>query len=179
MGCTVTDSAIEIVPESSSIFLAKLSDVQRTELDEVVFELNEAQTLGNLMTAKQMGRIIVERFFGGDTQTFRSDHKQHPTYRALAEHPELRPSYSSLWYAVAVYDHFQAIDEQIASALTLTHHRLLAHVRDPDERRSLAARAVTERMTAGDLDQAIQKSKPTVEPDAAKRGRPRGREEPS
>jgi hypothetical protein len=169
----VKNTEIEIVGSPADSVLARLTTSERNTLDAVVSELNEAQAFGNLKTAKEMGQIIVKRFFGGDTQDFRANHRQHPTYRALAEHPDLKPSYSSLWYAVAVYDHFQAIDEEIASALTLTHHRLLAHVRDPEERRNLAARAVTEHMTADQLDQAIQGAKPVEEPDAAKRGRPR------
>jgi hypothetical protein len=171
-GANMSDNAIELVSDANSGFLAKLTTDERARLDAVVDELNTAYVSGNLETARNLGEVIVRNFFDGDLQRFKDSHKQHVTYRALAEHEGLRPSYSSLWYAVAVHDHFLAIDEEIAKALTLSHHRRLAHVKDPNERRALAERAVRERMTADKLQEVIQGAKSAAQLDAPKRGRP-------
>ena len=162
-----------ITKDSSPTYLTSLTKHDRAMVDSAVAEINLAQKLGNLETARQIGKIVVERFFGDDVEAFHSGHRKNVTYRALAEHEDLEPSYSSLWYAVAVYDHFQKIDKRIASALTLAHHRVLAHVRDPEVRAKLADSAVKEKLTAEQLQTNIRDSEPERDSGATKRGRPR------
>ena len=164
---------LSVTSDSSASYLSTLTKHDRALVDDAVAEINLAQKLGNLETARRIGKIVVERFFGDDVDAFHSGHRKNVTYRALAEHEDLEPSYSSLWYAVAVYDHFQKIDEKIASALTLAHHRVLAHVRDPEVRAKLANSAVKEKLTAEQLQTNIRDSEPEPEADAPKRGRPR------
>ena len=154
-------------------YLAQLSDTERRLVDAVVSELNEVAALGNLETARQMGKIIVERFFEGELRSFHAGHKKTATYRALAEHPDLGPSYSGLWYAVAVYEHFLKIDAKVAAALTLAHHRVLAHVQDADARGAYAHTAVADKLTAEQLQKLVHSAGPQRPTDAPLRGRPR------
>ena len=154
-------------------YLAQLSDADRRLVDAVVDELNEVHSLGNLETARQMGKIIVERFFDGELRSFHEAHKKTATYRALAEHPDLAPSYTSLWYAVAVYEHFLKIDAKVARALTLAHHRVLAHVHDAEARGAYAHAAVADKLTSEQLQKRIHSDAPPRSEDALPRGRRR------
>jgi hypothetical protein len=140
-------------------------------VDAAVKEINKAYITGNLATARMIGGIIVERFFGGDLQSFHAGHRKNLTYRQLAKHPNLAPSTSSLWYSVAVYEHFRELDEAVAGALSLAHHRLLAHV-EADTRTALATRVIAEGLTVADLKISIRQAAPAPAPDQKKRGRP-------
>lgn len=160
-------------PAADAGLLATLSAEQRTELDAIVRDINEAELLGNLSKAKRIGSIVVDRFFGGSVQTFQDQHKKHPTYRALAEHPDLVVSFTGLWYAVAVHYHFGSIGEETANALTLAHHRVLAHVPEPAARATYATQAVKDGLTAEQLQALIRQAAPAPDPDQPKRGRPR------
>lgn len=169
----MNSTELAITNPTAHAYLDHLSANERQLVDSVVEELNEVHALGNLATARQIGKVIVHRIFDGDIDGFRSGHKNKSTYRALAEHEALRPSYSSLWYSVAVYEHFEKIDEQVAGALTLAHHRALAHVHDAGARGELAARAVNEKLTAEQLQAVIRGAAPARPADAPARGRPR------
>lgn len=169
----MAENAIALRAEPERKYLNGLSATQREELDNIVEELNDVFVLGNVETSRRMGRIVVERIFNGDVAGARSEQNEHPTYRALAEHPGLRPSHTALWYGVAVHEHYRAIDERIVRKLTMAHHRLLAHVHDEDQRAGLARRVVEEQLTADQLDHVIQGDKPPPDPNAPQVGRPR------
>ncbi len=169
----MSSTALAAPKTETLTYLAQLTPTERRLVDKVVDELNEVEALGNLETARRIGKIIVERFFGGDVGAFNTGHKKTATYRALSERDDLGPSYSSLWYAVAVHEHFLKIDEKVASALSLAHHRVLAHVHDADARGDYAKKAVTEKLTAEQLQGIVRGAEPPRTADAPARGRPR------
>ena len=54
-------------------------------------------------------------------------------YQALGDHPSLALAASNLRYCVAVFEHYGVLPVDVAGALTVGHHRLLAHVADPEQ----------------------------------------------
>jgi hypothetical protein len=81
------------------------------------------------------------------------------------------PACSNLWYCVALPEHLVVLPIAVAGALTVGHHRLLAHVADPEQKARLAAQAVQSALTVDELKVAIAAGK-VAEPGAKKRGRP-------
>lgn len=175
IGDAVQDRDIELHVTSAGeaeVATVQLSQHERSLLDQVVQELTVAYVGGRLETAMRMGNIIVERIFGCDSARFQAEHKQHPSYRALAQGQDLVPSYSSLWYSVAVYEHARLTPSNTFKVLSLDHHRALAHVREAAERAEWADRAVRDGLSGDSLRDAIRASAKPRDEGGSSRGRP-------
>ncbi len=139
-------------------------------VSQVVTAVNAAYEAGGLQTMRDIGKIVLERMFGGDIGRFHSVEKNHASYRALAGHPDLRVSASNLWYSVAIEDNFRLLGAA-AEQLSASQHRRLVHVRDEFARIELARRTIEECLTIEKLEAEISASRQPAE-GQAKRGRP-------
>ncbi len=140
-------------------------------IESTVSAINAIWRQGGVETARKVGELIVQRFFDGSVDYAHSRKRGHLSYQALTEHPNLAVAASNLWYCVAVFEHFGVLPVAVAGALTVGHHRLLAHVGDADQKARLAAQAVQSALTVDELKVAIAAGK-VVQPGAKKRGRP-------
>jgi hypothetical protein len=122
-------------------------------------------------TARKVGEGVVQRFFDGKLEYAHSRKRAHTSYQALTDHPNLAVAASNLWYCVAVFEYYGVLPADVAGALTVGHHRLLAHVADPEQKSRLATQAVQSALTVDELKVAIAAGK-VAEPGAKKRGRP-------
>lgn len=154
---------------ASTEHLDQLTPEQRSALDALVQQLNEVQQEAVLQTAYSIGKLVLEAVFDGDVGRFRQKQASNLTWRALTEHPDLEVNHSALWYSVALHENFALLGEDIGRALSLRHHRLLAHVSDTEVRRKLAQRTLSEELTTRALETAIKEAKATNS--SAKRGR--------
>lgn len=71
---------------------------------EVVDGIREAQKKHGFALVQEVGRLIVEKFYGGDVSVLRDRSKTDGSLRQLAEHPDLPMSASSLYRAVAMHE---------------------------------------------------------------------------
>lgn len=141
-----------------------------TLVESTIAAINAVWRQGGVETARKVGELIVQRFFDGSLEYAHSRKRAHASYQALSDHPNLAIAASNLWYCVAVFEHFGVLPVATAAALSVGHHRLLAHVADPEQKSRLAAQAVQSALTVDELKVAIAAGK-VAEPGAKKRGR--------
>ena len=152
----MTPPARPSVLDTSSLQLPGEELVDAQLLDEAVADLNQIYTTKALETARLIGKYILERFFGGDLNAFRSQGRRHVSFRMLAARPDLKFSYTYLWTCVAVVEQFDNLPHDLAEALPLSHHRMLLPIRDPQKKVALAKRAVTEGLSKRAFAEAIR-----------------------
>lgn len=143
----------------------------RTLVQASVADINAIWRAGGVETARRIGELVVTRFFGGVVAYAHSRKRTHQSYQALAADPDLSLAASNLWYCVAVFEHFGLLPAEVAGALTVAHHRLLAHVGDVELKARLAELAVQGDLTVDQLRVAVEVGK-VANPEAKKRGRP-------
>lgn len=139
---------------------------------EVVAEINHLWTSGRVLAARRIGELILERFFDADIAKARSRKAKHATFQAIVTHEQLAMGASGLWYCVSVYENFGLMAENVAEALSVGHHRLLAHIDDRAKRAALADAAVAQGLSVRGLKAAIAAEKAPPKPGAPRRGRP-------
>lgn len=73
-------------------------------IEATVKEVNEVSRQATLELSLRMGKIIVDRFYGGDLGAWRERGTTDASFRELAAHPDIVPSPSGIYRAVAVYE---------------------------------------------------------------------------
>ena len=138
---------------------------------ETVEELNSIVDWGGLTTMRELARVVLDKMFRDDADTFLDAEGGHASYRALLRHPDLRVSKSGLWYAVAIdkaLHQLGAVGEQLTSAQL----KRLVHIADAGERLALASQAVSAGWTVEMLEGVIASREPTRPAEAPRLGRP-------
>lgn len=126
-------------------------------VEATVERINRIYATKGLETARSIGEALLSTFFDGEQEVFEQRAASHHSFRAVAEHDQLRVSHSFLWYSVRLVPQLQALPHDIAHALPLSHHRLLLHVKDEDAKAQLAHRAVEQGMGKRELDLEIRR----------------------
>ena len=111
-------------------------------LDEAVAHINRLYVAKGLETARDIGAYVLTAFFDGDSAAYQKRGNGHETFRKLAEHPGLQVSYSFIYNAVAVCEQLSTLPADLASALPLSHHKILLPVKDAGQKIELARLAV-------------------------------------
>lgn len=146
------------------------AEIDRSLVETAVQEVNRLYVQKGLETARVVGEYLLTTFFGGDADAFEAREGAHASFRALADHEDLRVSHSFLWYAVRLLPQLRALPEPVAQALPLSHHRLLLHVKDEKAKHKLAVRAAEKGLGKRELEEEIRKLR-SKERDGAARGR--------
>lgn len=123
---------------------------------EAVQKVNQIYGDGARATAKAMGEYLLTTFFGGDLDGFRSKKTKHVSFKALADHKELKFAHSALWYSVELLEQMRTLPEEIGTALKMSHHRLLIPVKDAAIKAKLANEAVESRLSKRDFEKRIR-----------------------
>lgn len=139
---------------------------------EAVQHINGVHNEKGLETAREIGEYLFARFFAGSFEAFRSKGKKHASFRALAEHPDLTVSHTTLWYSVAVLDQLRQLPADIGGALPMSHHRLLLPVKDEQAKLELAREAVQAKLGKRELEERIRQAKQIESTDGPRPGRP-------
>ncbi len=140
-----------------------------SSLDEAVATLNDLATEVGLATSLRIGAYLLDAFFGGDPERYRTESSHQEAFRALLRHPDLVPSTSFLWYAIAVHLQYEELPPAVAARLPLSHHRVLLPLRDQDLKLRLAKRAAWNRWSKRELVREVQHRTQR----SPQRGRPR------
>lgn len=99
-------------------------DPRRAVVERVVRDLRAMSEIATLELAMSVGRLVVERMFGGSLGAWRRRGKSDPTFAQLAKHPDLPMSAASLYRAVCIYEMVQNLPAISAwKWLTVSHLR--------------------------------------------------------
>ncbi len=106
-------------------------------IDDVVRRLNDLVRLRGIELAVEMGRLVVDSFFGGDLDAYHSRGARDASLRKLAKHPKLGVSASTVHRAIETY----AVQERMGNPdwknLGVTHIRAVLALADSDQERLL------------------------------------------
>lgn len=160
------------VPARLAVALPGETSVDDAVVNGTVSEINRILTAGKHLAARQIGELLLDRFFDGSLSNARARKGKHATFLAVAASEDLDMSASALWYCVAVHEQFTVLAQEVFEALSLGHHRHLAHVQDVDKRIALAKKAVDEDLSVRALKAAIDADAAPVPPGTPRRGRP-------
>ncbi|MEZ4434006.1 MAG: hypothetical protein R3F65_16490 [bacterium] len=137
-------------------------------VEATVDALCELKRRSGIGLAVAIGGTLAESVYGGDLSRLRARRKDCPSLRALAAHPRVPFSLTTLHQAIGVYELVQRIPELPATHLTLSHLRLVLPYGD-EIQRGLLLRALAEEWSTRQLEQAVRAIKPL----RGKGGRPR------
>jgi len=146
-------------------------DIATDRVDEVVVRLNRLYRDKGLETIRAVGELVLETFFGGDVDNFRTRGRAHVSFRKLAERKDLEMSYQFIWNSVAVLDQLRLLPATVANALPVSHHKLLLPIKDADLKLRLAEEAVGEGLGKRDFGERVKGVREATAPDI-KLGRP-------
>ena len=159
-----------IHPESDA--LAGEGEIEPRLLSAALAEVNRIYTSKGLETARAIGEYLLAHFFGGSLVAFQSRGKRHATFAALVDAVGLRFSPSYLWYSLELLEQLRVLPEELASALPMSHHRILMHVENPEARTQLARDAAEGNLSKRELGERAQALKAATPVTGARRGRP-------
>lgn len=159
------DSNVEV----TDLVLAGVQDVDEPLVKRAVSELNRIYVGKGLEMARMVGEYVLKHFFAGNSRAFDQNARGHASFRALAARDDLEISASALWYSVRILPQLRKLPNNIASALPLSHHRLLVHIKDDQKRLRLATRAANQGLSKRQLKVEIDRTRVK---DDNKTGRP-------
>ena len=126
-------------------------------IERAVRHINGLHEASSLNLALAVGRYVLDLFFGGDIEQFRFRNPWKRTHlRSLVRHPDLLLSRSTLHRYVCISGQYGLLDPQIAGALSVSAHRALLPLRDPDDLQEVAGQAVAERWTVVQISEAVR-----------------------
>lgn len=107
-------------------------------VDRVVRELNALCKKATFDFATSVGRLIVDRFYGGDLDAWRNRGPKVVSFRMLARHPDLPMSPAALYRSVAIYELSRSLPAGHCVRLSTSHLRLVLPLARADQLRLLA-----------------------------------------
>lgn len=138
---------------------------------EVIAGIRAAQAKHGFALSRDIGQLVVEKFYDGDITAFRKRGPKDASLRKLAEHPDLPMSSTGLYNALATYELLERLPDVYASKqLTPTHVRAVLPL-PPPEQEKLLKRAEKKGMTVRELEEEARKVKARTKKSAG--GRPR------
>ncbi len=140
-------------------------------LKEVVHHLNGVRDSQALAAALEVARYILRKFFGASLERYRQRGARHKTFKDLAVRKDLCLSRNYLHFAMAVYEQYQRLPQEVADALTLANHKLLLGAKPWSARSKLAKMAARQGWTRDRLELEIAKHHVKHPVSASRRGR--------
>jgi hypothetical protein len=111
--------------------------ISEAEVERAVLELNGLCKATTFDFAIAVGRLVIERFYGGDLEAWRSRGAKTASFRMLARHPELPLSPSALYRAVAVYELSRRLPVDQWKHICTSHLRIVLPLPREDQARFL------------------------------------------
>jgi hypothetical protein len=141
------------------------------EVAEVVRELREIDRKTGLERALAIGKIVLERFFGGSSDVWHERRKnKNNSVRRIAEHPQCPLSRSALNEAIAVYVATQALPcVQTSGHITASHIAAVTFL-EPGKQRHWLDSAEEKKWSVRQLKEQIRVQR---HEEGERRGRPR------
>ncbi len=113
-----------------------------------------------LDTAVAVGRLVLDTFFDGRVDVFRTRGKTHTTFDRLTKLPAAERSFSKayIYHAVRVLEQLGQLPSELGHALSFSHHKVLLGVEDTATKEALARRAVEAGWTRERLSEEAQRA---------------------
>jgi hypothetical protein len=137
-------------------------------IDEVAEKLNELTRLRGLELAAEMGKVVIDNFFDGDLEAYRSRGIRDASLRKLAKHPKLGISPTTLYRSIETFALSDRLGNPEWKNLTTSHVRAVLGLKEEDQQK-LLTQAEDKGWTAQQLQTQAAKSKKKI---ADGRGRP-------
>lgn len=146
-----------------------LSATDLALVDGAVAWLNRAVQASGVQLAVEVSGYILASFFGGDFAAFSdTTNTKSVSFRSVVRHRDLQIGESTLYRLVRIGHHVGMLPQDVAEALSLSHHRALLGVSDGRHRQALARAAATEGWSVLQLEEAVKEKQP---PDLKRTGR--------
>jgi hypothetical protein len=141
-----------------------------TTVDHVLFELHRICRTATRRFALSVGKLIVDRLYGGDVNAWRARGTQDETFAQLARSPDLPMSPGALYRCVATFELCQRLGgAEQWKHVSSSHMRAVLGL--PHEaQRQLLASAERNRWTVAELESEAGEHRPASSP---RGGRPR------
>jgi hypothetical protein len=106
---------------------AKASSVvtAETKVERVVRQLNAICKTATFDFAMSVGKLIIDNFYSGDLEAWRSRGIKNVSFRRLANHPDLPMSATALYRSTAIYEVCRRIGADDWKHLSTSHVRLV------------------------------------------------------
>jgi hypothetical protein len=138
---SASDSAVRLIGSASD----SLEALDGQKIDEAVRFINRKTILTGLELAREIGQYLLDTFFDGDYQSFADTSRSKKTsFRALLVREDLLLGNATLYRFVRISHQLRALPPDLASDLSLAHHRALLPLNDADTKTELARRALDE-----------------------------------
>lgn len=143
-------------PGHRDIDRAALPAAPDIDIDQAVADLNHIYIVRGLETMIAIGRYVLDTFFDGDEEAFRSKRQGYTSFKKLYGRTDLAMSYGVLGIAVNVMLQVEQLPRELAYALNTTRHRALLPVKDMELKIELAEAAVEENLAAAKIQRRVQ-----------------------
>ncbi len=147
------------------------------EIEETVRWINDKIDLSIHATCVEIGEYLLERFFDGDIERFRShDPRKHASMRALkarCDAADIPLSLTTLfnYIGLAIQGRAMAAHRDVYARLGHTHKILLLPIRSPEIKAQLAEAAVAQGLTTRQFKAQVDRARREETQESA-RGRP-------
>lgn len=183
---SLTDRSSSSLPQPLPSFRARSNDAPKLEVcepptPEPVVETSLADRLGELAKdasvehAVEIGRLVIERLYGGDLSTWRSRGPKAHSLRELARRSDLPISSSALYRSIALFELGQrlgGVSRWSSRGLGISHMRLVLGL-PADEQHRLLDMAVDQSWTVAELERETVLVRENQPRKKARGGRPR------
>ncbi len=140
---------------------AALLAAEAEKVDEAVRFINERTILSGLELARVVGEYVLDSFFNGDYGTFTDPSRSKSTsFRALLDRDDILLGGTTVYRFVRISQQLKLLPADIATRLTLTHHRALLALPDGESKGTLARRALEEGWSSQVLEAEVRKLLP-------------------
>ena len=133
--------------------------------------VNQLSKNRGLQGATKLGRYVLDTFFDGSPERFRREGKSNQTFRTVVQSPDLKASYSLLYYSVAVTEQLDQLPKNVGTKLSFSHHKLLLPVKDPRTKEAFARKVVDEDLSVRGLREVVARHR-VEQASRIRRGRP-------
>lgn len=134
-------------------------------------QVNQLSQNRGLQGATKLGRYVLDTFFDGSPERFRREGKSNQTFRTVVQSPDLKASYSLLYYSVAVTEQLDQLPKNVGKKLSFSHHKLLLPVKDPRTKEAFARKVVDEDLSVRGLREVVARHR-VEQASRIRRGRP-------
>ena len=159
-----TETTIEIHPGESGMMEAEFNAIAKMadpKVDQAVRFINEKTILSGVELANTVGNYILETFFEGDYARFSDPSRcKSVSFRSLLARDDLILGNATLYAFVRISHQLKSLPDDVASQLTLSHHRSLLPLRQPALKRDLARQALEEQWSSQKLSDEVRKLLP-------------------
>ena len=134
-----------------------LGDEHSARVEQAVAFINETVARSSLEVVQRVGRYVLDEFFDGRYEFFADPSRSKPiSFRSLIARDDLLPGGRELYRIVRIAHQLEELPAELATSLSMTHHRTLLCIHDQELKRGLAQRTVENEWTSRELEAEVR-----------------------